>query len=1140
MNEPEPVPDHHIRLQAETTFDRNIVVVAGAGTGKTTLLVNRLVNLLMKEPKPVAVTQLVALTFTNKAATEMKVRLRERLLALAQAETARLIGPDVSRQVSALRERYGLSSHDIAVRADAALQDLEKAQIGTLHSFAAHLLRLYPLESGVDPAFREDDGLRFDEHFTAQWDLWLDRELGQGGANHNRWRRLLAYLELDQVREMARSLCNELVDLDALRDQLAAAHLDPSLRDRLAAAQGRAVQILAAHDRPKRRKIESMLDAAGAVFRSLIDRGLDGLADLDADVRRELDRDLDTRVAAGWGEEEFEEASGLIGLAQQFRQVDQPFFRDMLSLLEPFVREVRRTFVADGWLSFDGLLARACRLLRDHPQVRERIKRDYRAVLVDEFQDTDPVQYEIILYVSERPGHRARSWQEIELEPGKLFIVGDPKQSIYAFRRADIEAFDRVVRKICDDGGEALSLRTNFRSHGSVLAVVNEVFDRLFQRREHLQPENVRLEVRPSRQAATTRTGVSLRLVKQADEEAAFDSETATRAEAEALARWLKNEVLDRETVVDEQGRRGPLKPGHVALLFRKLTQAEDYLEALRRHGIPYLTDGEKHFYRRQEVIDLVNLLRVLDNPHDAVALAGVLRSPLGGVTDAALYELCERQALDYRRSDRLAGWNNPAAAAVLRLYAGLAELHRAVPHLPLSDMVDAVFDRLPVLELAAASLHGEQAVANLAKVRQTAAALADRPHLTLSGFVELMVARLEDQPDEAESALAEESLDAVRVLTVHKAKGLEFPVVILPGLHQGAGPGGSAPCVAHDWSTGTYGLMVGAKRNLGAVPVYDKLRAREEAERRRVLYVGMTRAKDWLVLSGGITARAGRDNVLMLLREIAEGELGSAKTPALRVGTVSIPQHVIEPPERMRPRRPSSEPGAEPAMDFVAWATTWRHREERWRTLRATPRHLTPSAMRGDGLGPESVADRARADRDLGALIGVLAHRVLEGWDFTEDPARLDERIDAVCRAGIPPERQDEAAAVAGELREMFQTFVSSEPYAALRRATVLGREVPFAVKWTGEGRGARREGAGDGDVCVMHGVMDLVYRLDGRLWVADYKTDRVGIDEVRARAESYRDQARMYTEALSRSLREDHAQFQFIFLRHGIAVIV
>ncbi len=1138
MNEPEPVPDRHIRLQAETTFDRNVIVVAGAGTGKTTLLVNRLVNLLMKEPKPVAVTQLVALTFTNKAATEMKIRLRERLAALAQVETARPIGPDVSRQVAALRERYGLSSHDIAARADAALKDLEKAQIGTLHSFAAHLLRLHPLESGVDPAFQEDDGLRFDEHFTAHWDLWLDRELEKGGANHDLWRRLLAHMDLDQVREMARSLSSELVDLDELRDQLAAGHLDPSLRDRLAAARDRATQILAVHDRPKRRKIESMLEAASAVFRSLVDRGLDGLAGVDAAVRQELDRDLDKRAPSGWGEEEFEEAAGLIGLAQRLRQVDQPFFREVLSLLEPFVREVRRTFVADGWLSFDGLLARACRLLRDHPQVRERIKRDYRAVLVDEFQDTDPVQYEIILYVSERPGRHARSWQEIELEPGKLFIVGDPKQSIYAFRRADIEAFDRVVRKVLDDGGEELSLRTNFRSHGSVLAVVNEVFDRLFQRQVHLQPENVRLEVRPGRQAATTRTGVNLRLVKQADGEAAFDAETATRAEAEALARWLKDEVLDREMVVDEQGRQGPLKPGHIALLFRKLTQAEDYLEALRRHGIPYLTDGEKHFYRRQEVIDLVNLLRVVDNPYDAVALAGVLRSPLGGVTDVALYELRERQALDYRRPDRLAGWDNPVAAAVRRLYARLADLHRAAAHLPLPDVVDAVFDRLPVLELAAASLHGEQAVANLAKVRQTAAALADRPHLTLSGFVELMVARLEDQPDEAESALAEESLDAVRVLTVHKAKGLEFPVVILPGLHQGVGAGGSVPSVAHDWSSGTYSLIVGEKSNLGAALMHAKLRAREEAERRRVLYVGMTRAKDWLVLSGGLTARAGRDTVLTLLSEIAEGELGSATTPALRVGTVSIPHHVIEPLERRRPRRPSSEPGAGPAMDCVALATTWRHREERWRSLRTTPRHLTPTTMRADGFGPESFADRARSDRDLGTLIGVLAHRVLESWDFTGDHARLDDQIDVVCRAGIPPERQDEAAAIAGELRGMFKTFVSSEPYAALRRATILGREVPFAMKWVGEGQGGRGREAGDGDACVMHGVMDLVYRLDGRLWVADYKTDRVGIDEVRARAESYRDQARIYTEALSRGLREGRAQFQFIFLRHGIAV--
>lgn len=1134
------VPDAAVRLKAETTFDRNVVVVAGAGTGKTTLLVNRLVNLLMKEPEPVAMTRLVALTFTNKAATEMKVRLRERLIALSRAGTVGPFEHATARQVAALRERYGLSTTAVAARADAALRDLEKAQIGTLHSFAAHLLRLHPLESGVDPAFQEDDGLRFDEHFTARWDLWLDQELGQEGPNHAVWRRVLAHMELDQVRELARSLCSELVDLDALRSQIRGGQLDPALRDWLAAAGDRAERLLAAHDRPKRRKIESMLAAAAAVFRAVTNCGLDGLAGVDAGVRQELNRNLDTHVASGWSAEEFEEAAELIGRAQALGQVDQPFFGDLLDLLDPFVREVRRTFVADGWISFDGLLARARGLLRDHPPVRERIKREYRAVLVDEFQDTDPVQYEIILYVAERPGRCARSWREIELEPGKLFIVGDPKQSIYAFRRADIEAFDRVVRKIREDGGEELSLRTNFRSHGSVLAAVNEVFDRLFERREHLQPENVRLEVRPNRQPATTQTGVNLRLVKPADGEAAFDAAAATRAEAEALARWLKEEVLGREAVMDERGQRESLKPGHIALLFRKLTQAEHYLEALRRHGIAYITDGEKHFYRRQEVIDLVNLLRILENPHDAVALVGVLRSPLGGVPDRALYELRERRALDYRRPDRLDGWDNPAAVSVRLLYGKLAELRRTVARLPLPDAVEAIFDRLPMLELAAASLHGEQAVANLMKVRQTAASLADRPHLTLSGFVELMVARLEEQPDEAESLLAEDSLDAVRVLTIHKAKGLEFPVVILPGVHQGAGSGGSPPMVTHDWSSNTYGLTIGDKRNLGAVLTQAKLRAREEAERRRVLYVGMTRAKDWLVLSGAITARSGRDTVLALLNEITEGDIGSATTPALRVGAVTIPHCVTVPPERKGARRGFSQPGVEPAIDCAALASAWRRREEQWRAVRAAPRRLSPSIMKADDREPWSSAGWTRADRDRGALVGVLAHRVLEGWDFTADPVHLEERIDVICRAGVPPEWQDDAVAIIGELREMFKIFIASAPYAALRRATVLGREIPFAMKWEGEGRGARGEGAGNNDACVMHGVIDLVYRLDGRLWVADYKTDRVGIEEVRARAESYRDQAVIYTEALSRWLREGRPQFQFIFLRHGIAVTV
>jgi ATP-dependent helicase/nuclease subunit A len=221
MNSRTAMSDRDARQAAETTFDRNVVVVAGAGTGKTTLLVNRLVHLIMKEPHPVAVMEIVALTYTNKAATEMKVRLRERLTILAQSSPVAdqtLDGGAVS--IEELRSRYGISPDTIAARAAAGLQDLEKAQIGTVHSFAAHLLRLYPLESGVDPAFREDDGLRFDEHFQMAWDLWIDRELSREGTQHRLWRTLLESATMAQLRTLTNALCSDLVDVEALERQL--------------------------------------------------------------------------------------------------------------------------------------------------------------------------------------------------------------------------------------------------------------------------------------------------------------------------------------------------------------------------------------------------------------------------------------------------------------------------------------------------------------------------------------------------------------------------------------------------------------------------------------------------------------------------------------------------------------------------------------------------------------------------------------------------------------------------------------------------------------------------------------------------------------------------------------------------------
>jgi ATP-dependent helicase/nuclease subunit A len=1151
MSEWQAIPDAQVRRLAETTFDRNVVVVAGAGTGKTTLLVNRLTHLLMREPHPVGITHLVALTFTNKAATEMKVRLRERLKILlasgsnpgGTADPGAVAGSDI-------QERYSLSSAQIAERAAAALQDLEKAQIGTLHSFAAHLLRLHPLESGVDPNFQTDDGeSRFDEHFHARWEVWLDQELGADGPNHARWRRLLAGFGLEPIRELAHALRSELIPLDELRAQAGDPRLSPALRAWFLGKRDRAGALLHAHDRPKRRKIESMLAASQALFAALAERGLEGF---EAE-RQELERDLGGQPA-GWSEEEFAEAAGLIRVAKQVLEVDCGLMEDLLELLAPFVQSVRDGFLAQGWIAFDGLLARARALLRDHPVIRERLKHDYRAILVDEFQDTDPVQYEIILYLAERAGRHASGWRDVETEPGKLFIVGDPKQSIYAFRRADIEAFDQVVGKLQASGGLVYELTTNFRSHQSVLDVVNPLFDRLLRRQENVQPPNVPLVVRPQRRGGVSHPGVELRLVR-ADAEEELDSPAATRIEADQLARWLRDEVLAHETLTDAGGKTGPLQPGHIALLFRTLTHAQDYLDALRRHDIPYVTDGEKHFYRRQEIVDLVNLLRVIDNPHDRIALVGVLRSALGGVTDRELVELQERQALDYRHPDRLASWTRDRAAALRLLYQRLAGLNREAPVRPLPDALDLLFARLPVLELAAASLHGEQAVANLLKVRQMAAELADRPHLTLTGFVDVMMARLSEQPEEAESALAEESLEAVRVMTIHKAKGLEFPVVILPGFHHGTSRGRETPLISHDWSSGVLGLSLGGRCNPGAVLVGEKLRLREEAERRRLFYVGMTRAKERLILSGGLSVRATKGAFLGLLQEAVGGEIGQAGQSAVHVGPVTIGQTVVATADRAPRRRKGAPAKLRASSEWTSLASLWEQRDRAWEAARSRPAHLTPTRLADRReIGPATTGRGAGAS-ERGRAVGTLAHRILQHWDFAGAPEELRERIAAVCRQDLAPEWAGDMAGIERELQELLQTFMASGPYRELRRATILGREVPFVMPWEGDRLWAMGNGPNKTQAdsfpspiayrplpasCVMEGVIDVVYRLDGQIHLADYKTDRVQDSEIAARAVEYEGQAQVYREAVSRCLGIKHVGFKLIFVRNGTAVSV
>jgi ATP-dependent helicase/nuclease subunit A len=1113
--------DSQTRWLAAASCDRNVIVTASAGTGKTTLLVERLVHLLLRAGDPISLTDIVALTFMEKAAHEMKMRLRTRLQRLA-AE------PREAADITTL------SAWQVRARANMALAEIDRSQIGTIHSFAAHLIRLYPVEAGVDPGFITDEGHHFEQQFDQYWRQWLGRELGPAAPRSEQWKDILSRTGLDTLREFANKLANDLVPLDALESQLEAPTLSPILLRWIEENLERANALLRGQRNGDRepRQIEKLLTAAADVFARAFSHGLGKLNDIDRDLTTFLQNKTPaSKAPVGWTQSDFDEAQAVIRTAKAMVDIDHTYLAGVVQLLLPFVRDCRRRFMASGFVSFDGLLARGRDLLKNYPSVRRQLKRRFNAILVDEFQDTDPVQYEILLFLAERIGANAERWQDVQLQPGKLFIVGDPKQSIFAFRRADIEAFQRVTEQVLRQDGFSATLTTNFRSHASILSVVNGMFARLIVQQPGVQPAYDPLEPQPDRPTSAGIQGVELRLVCQDDHDVEeLSAEQAARREAEAIARWLQSDIIGKELLIESDGRRRKVEPGDVAMLFRTFSQARDYLDALRRHHLPYVAEGERHFYQRQEVVDFVNLLRWVRNPDDPVARLAVLRSPLGALTDREIVELAALGAWDYRTGHHPNLGQHPKAEHLRRVYAVLHSLWEECPRRTLPEAVDLIFDRLPVVELAAASTHGEQAVANLWKLRALSKELAKDPVLTWAGFVDLFQSRIVEVPEEAESSLAEESLEAIRVMSIHKAKGLEFPIVVLVGLHTGTVVQQEAITVLHDWSTGMVGIRLDDATSVQGVFIDGKLEGRLTAEQQRLLYVGMTRAKERLVLSGALTRRPASGNLLSLCREAIGEAVGHEGVNVLtidegRIGQTIFPMDEGKPYSRKRNHE--SHPAPAGLGDFVAH---WQTRAQRFSHQFGTPIFVTPSSM-----GPEERWDKGGGPREKlrgkAACLGSIAHMVLQHWTFTDGTAYLPMLCEQAI-ATLPVEWRTESDFLAAELKDMLELFASSDAYQELRAARILGREVPFLMPFAAPSNSSV--------TCLMEGRIDLIYEHDSRLWVADFKTDRVSETDFMERTERYRQQARHYVGAVRSAFGRAPAGMKLIFVRMGKAVPV
>ena len=1041
--------DRPARARAATDLAANVVVSAGAGTGKTSLLVERLLNVIGEGRA--AIHEIAAITFTEKAAGELRGRLAVELDALRAGS-----GDGCAGRAHAHLLAAGIPPERIASRAAAAIDGLDAAMVTTIHGLCAEILREHPLASRVPPGFVVDVAGTWRRLAVETWGQFVAAELGPDGRRAEVWAAALASVSLADLEAIALRLAGGGIPDDALAGRVASVDLRAALSG-TASRWARELREATATEglTPAPRE---WLEQAEAVLLALATSGADEARRLLAASPR-LSADPPSVRTAKVAPER---AAAIERLRARVRRLiagvrawDEPAVEAALAAVLPFVRELRERALVAGLLDFDALLVRARDLLRDSAPAREAQKRRFRAILVDEIQDTDPIQYEIVFFAAERPGDFARDAYATRLSPGSLFIVGDAKQSIYRFRGADPAATRRAIAHVLDQGGVSIELTANFRSTDAIVSPVNALFARRMPEYAPIHAE--RGDGRPPSVEIWTPAAAGGASERRRIEGRALAAEIA--AVAGPGRRWRHDEVL---------------------VLLRSFSDLGPYLRALREARIPFVVSGGRRFLERTEIVFATALLRAVANPDDEVALLAYLRSPAGGVPDT---ELAAHAAAGGRWGRALAA-DPGACPALARALTRLAALREIARTRPVDAAIREILDASGLVVLSGLAFEAAQRVANLEKLVLAASALARDGRLTLLETLDALAAEL-GGPDEGDSPVADEATRAVRVMTIHKAKGLEAPLVVLADA-----AGGRRHRSPDAWSASmteidgrSFVRLEGPQlRNAASVVASLADAEQDAAEDLRLLYVALTRACDRLI----VLADDARTPWIDALE--AWGYDGSAPPPdgaALHGGAVL---------HRVLGDR-AAAPAADPEDRIGAPDAARRYRE----AMEAVERHAAP-AFRSPSGADATPVERASADegsprsRDLARGVGTIVH------------ARL---------AGLPA--AGGAEPVAGEAEAILARFDASPLKPRLDALDVLGREVPLLL----DDGGAR-----------WRGTIDLVYRdEDGTVVAADYKTDARDDGAI----ERHGEQLRVYERALARAFPSSPVRAELWMLRSG-----
>ena len=833
--------DSAARQRIRTSHGESLIVEASAGTGKTTELIARIVAVIAGGVT--TIDKIVAVTFTNKAAGELKLRLRQEL------DRARGRANDAG-------ERSNIEH---------ALEHLEEASVGTIHSFCAQILRERPVEALVDPAFEELNEQQASRIYQRAFRSWLERKLSQGAPGLRRALVRLASRETYEGASPVEQLHFAAWKLIEWRDHPAAwTHVafDRETEIDGLVEQSRLIADAASRcPRTNDNLVKSLRPAQALV--TWIDRaGAAGARDYDVleSLLIKLLRDINRNpqkgsgfFAAGIPREQVVEARQCLldrlGAFQQAADADLAVLlrAEMWELVEHYDQLKRRS----GKLDFVDLLLLARDLVRDQGEVRRYLQARFSHIFIDEFQDTDPLQAEILLLLASGDSGES-DWRNVTPAAGKLFVVGDPKQSVYKFRRADVVLYREICDALQNRGVGVAQLTSSFRALRPIQHLVNAAFETEMQNdvssgQAAYAPLQGRTDPIPSQPSVVALPPPS-----------PYGSTRISRASIDVclpetvvgFIEWLVRESGWKVRDLENPSQLLPISEKHICVLFRRFTNfgrdiTRDYVRGLEAREIPHLLVGSKSFHSREEVETLRSALTAIEWPDDELSVFATLKGSLFAIPDSLLLRFHHEVGRLHPFRTLPEGIHADFQPIVEALHL-LADLNRGRNRRPFADTVNALLEATRAHAGFALRPAGHQVLANVYRIADLARSFELSGGVSFRGLVEELEAQSE-KADSAEAPVLEEGAEGVRLMTVHAAKGLEFPVVILADM--------TAHIAARDPDR-----FVDARRRLCATRLLGctpwelrhneaEERLRERAEGVRVAYVAATRARDLLVI---------------------------------------------------------------------------------------------------------------------------------------------------------------------------------------------------------------------------------------------------------------------------------------------------